>query len=376
MTRKHILHHLGGLAFVVSVSGCSVDAPDNAASGGALNAGIGGQSGSAQTTQSGGNTATILQATGGLISAGGTSDDTTPASAGATAQQGAGGAAQVATGGAAQVSTGGAVPIVTGGAAQVSTGGAALIVTGGAMPIATGGAAQISSGGAAQTATGGAEPIATGGAVQVATGGAAEVSTGGAAEVSTGGVAQTATGGAAQIGTGGTSQVESTTPEEPLCVDETGAEVPYDFSNGIMGEYAFELSMSCDVGGYLMPLIMADPDQLTQVSAFVADATDWYRADVLNCTGATTQLDQNSFGLLPVSQSADLSDADFDASLALFSMVLDRHDGQPDAVSASKKDKIKNRIKSVKARAVHGGAAGLTKTLTEPDCVPAAGGAG
>jgi hypothetical protein len=158
---------------------------------------------------------------------------------------------------------------------------------------------------------------------------------------------------------------------ESLCFDEAGAAVPYDYSIGIMGEYAYELSMNCDVGGYLMPLIMADPDQLSEVNAFVADATDWYRADILNCANATTQLDQNSYGLLPVSQSSDLSGDDFDASLTLFGVVLDRHDGQLDGVSADMKDKIKNRIKSVKARAVQSPAVGLTKTLTEPDCVPA-----
>ena len=45
--------------------------------------------------------------------------------------------------------------------------------------------------------------------------------------------------------------------------------------------------------------------------------------------------------------------------------VIDRHDGQPDAVSAAKKDKIKKHIKSVKTKAVNNHTAGLTKTLSE-----------
>jgi hypothetical protein len=282
------------------------------------------------------------------------------------------------SGGAAQAATGGAAQAATGGAAQAATGGASQAATGGAAQAATGGATQAATGGAAQSATGGVEQAATGGAAQAATGGATQAATGGASQAATGGTAQAATGGASQAATGGTTQVgpDTTQPNEPLCFDEMGAAVPYDFSFGLVGEYAFELSMSCDVGGYLMPLIMADPEQLTQVNAFIADATDWYRADILNCKDATTQLDKNTFGLLPVSQSSDLSGSDFDASLTLFSMVIDRHDDQPDRVSPDKKEKIKNRINSIKARAVHGLAVGLTKTLTEPDCMPAAGGKG
>jgi hypothetical protein len=160
--------------------------------------------------------------------------------------------------------------------------------------------------------------------------------------------------------------------EESICVDDSGAPVPYDFSFGIASEYAFELSMSCDVGGYLMPLVLADPEQLSKVNEFVLAATDWYRADILDCPDESSSLGKDSYGLLPASESADLSGADLDASMALFMTVVDRHDGQPDAVSATKKDKIKKRIKSLKTRAVHNNAAGLTKTLPETECVPAA----
>lgn len=180
-----------------------------------------------------------------------------------------------------------------------------------------------------------------------------------------------ATGGATstvettQAGAGGTTEVL-----ESICEDESGATVPYDYSFGLMGEYAFELSTNCDIGGYMTPLVQADPEMLTKVDAFVAEATDWYRAEVLNCADATTLLGDDAYGLLPVSQSNDLSEADFDASMAIFLMVIDRHDALPDAVSSTKKAKIKDRIKSVKTRAVHNTAVGLTKTLSEPDCIP------
>ncbi len=358
-TRKYNLHHLTGLALVLSLSGCLDDLADSGqgAVGGAPNANSSGQGGNTQMAETGGDTSTAVTVTGGASSNAGSNEGTLQASTG--------GASQLGSGGAAQVSTGGVTFVATGGAAQVSTGGAAEASTGGAAQVGTGGAAEASTGGASQT----------GGAAPVSAGGTAEVSTSAKPEA-TGGASQAGTGGAAQVSTGGATQVTSSSPDEPLCFDESGATVPYDFSIGLMGEYAYELSMSCEVGGYLMPLVMADPEQLSEVNAFVTTATDWYRADILNCKDATTTLDQDGYGLLPISQSADLSDADFDASLALFTMVLDRHDGQLDAVSAEKKAKIKNRIKSVKARAVHGPAASLTKTLPQPDCVPAAGAGG
>jgi len=159
---------------------------------------------------------------------------------------------------------------------------------------------------------------------------------------------------------------------EVICVDEEGAPVPYDYSFGLMSEYAFELSMNCDVGGYLMPLVLADPEQLSLVNGFVVEATDWYRTAILNCQGESSRIGPDEYGLLPPSESSALSDDDFDASMALLMSVIDRHDGQPDAVSTAKKDKIKKHIKSVKAKAVNNHTAGLTKTLSEPDCIPAA----
>ena len=161
---------------------------------------------------------------------------------------------------------------------------------------------------------------------------------------------------------------------ESICVDEEGFPVPYDFSYGLASEYAFELFMNCDVGGYIMPLVMADPEELSEVNAFVGEATGWYRAQILRCDGEQTELDEDDYGLLPVSQSSDLSRADFDASMDLFVSIVSRHDGSADGVSVHKKDKIKQRIKSFKSRAVHKDADELTKPLSEPDCVPPEGG--
>jgi|GEM_PF-2067508 len=362
-THKSFLHYLAGLAFVFSFGGCSEDAdgPSTATTGGARSTNGSEQGGSTPIGETGGST-TAEQATGGLASATG---GATQLGTVDTSVAGTGGATQSGTGGAAQVATGGAAQVATGGAAQVVTGGAAQVVTGGAAPVVTGGAAQVASGGATQSGTGGATQAESGGATQIGVGGSTQASTGGAVNAGT--------GGATESGTGGNTQTDSGTPDvESLCFDENGGAVPYDFSIGLIGEYAFEVSMSCDIGGYLMPLVMADPVYLTEVNLYVAEATDWYRAAILKCTDAATQLDENSYGLLPVSQSSDLSEADFNASLALFLMVLDRHQGLADGVSAENKEKITNRINSFKSRAVDGTVTGLTKTLTEPDCVPTA----
>jgi hypothetical protein len=158
---------------------------------------------------------------------------------------------------------------------------------------------------------------------------------------------------------------------ESLCFDQAGEVLPYDYSVGLMSEFAFELSMSCDVGGFLLPLALADPIELSEVNAYVMQATDWYRTHILNCADATSTLSADAYGLLPTSQSAELSNADFDATLALFFNVLARHDLQPDAVSAENKEKIDARIKSVRERAVTNTTEALTKTLSEPDCIPA-----
>jgi hypothetical protein len=173
-----------------------------------------------------------------------------------------------------------------------------------------------------------------------------------------------ANGGSPDTGTGGVAQFDS------ICTDENGDAVPYDYSFGLMSEYAFELSMSCDVGGYIMPLVVADPEQLSEVNAFVSDATDWYRSQILKCKNDKTKLGPDAFGLLPASQTADLSKGDFDATESLFFQVLSRHDGLPDGVSPNKKDHIKGRINSIKAKAVHQDTDTLTKTLSEPDCMP------
>jgi hypothetical protein len=322
--RKNL--YLASFAFALSLGGCydTYQAPEHAGE-----------------PSTGGSTSTP-SSTGGLATTGGNDSIPDPPEGdagndGASGGQVSGQGGSTASGGSA--TTGGTFS--TGGAGEISATGGSL-ATGG--KAATGGS----------TATGG---TSVGGA---ATGGSADASGG----VEQGGAP--ATGGAAQGGTGGAPVVEV------ICVDEEGAPVPYDYSFGLMSEYAFELSMNCDVGGYLMPLVLADPEQLSLVNGFVVEATDWYRTAVLNCQGESSRIGPDEYGLLPPSESSALSNDDFDASMALLMSVIDRHDGQPDAVSATKKDKIKKHIKSVKTKAVNNHTAGLTKTLSEPDCIPTA----
>ena len=233
--------------------------------------------------------------------------------------------------------------------------------------------------------SGGGDPASGGGERDPGTGTSGGSHTGGRAsadpetdepdgDATTGGSDSSGAGGAS---TGGMDPSDGVPPgsgsssagEESICSDEAGAPVSYDYSVGLLGEYAYELSTNCDIGGYLAPLVRADPEQLTQVDEFVVAATAWYRSEILSCSGESSPLGKDSYGLLPASQSEALSEADFDASLALFMSVIDRHDDQPDFVSAPKKEKINKRIKAVKAKAIKDPAAGLTKPL-EGECAP------
>lgn len=325
MTQKYL--HLAGFALVLSLSGCW-DAPSDPTESGdrkSAETDVDGQGGTSALggAASGGKTQTDAALGGATERMTTTAGD---ASGGVGTQPGGASASSKLTeaGGSSQTH----VVVQTGGNAQTLS-STEIQAQGG--NLATGGSRSSGS------ASGGVEP--TGGTTSVAS--------------------------TAQAGAGGNSGVI-----ESICLDGSGAPVPYDYSFGLMGEYAFALSMSCEVGGYVLPLVMADPEQLSQVNAFVAEATDWYRAQVLNCSDSTTQLGADDYGLLPVSPNSELSGADCDASLALFLTIIDRHDSQPDAVSASTKDKIKHRINSIKARAVRNGTGGLTKMLTEPDCIP------
>ena len=139
--------------------------------------------------------------------------------------------------------------------------------------------------------------------------------------------------------------------EEPpaLCVDDSGAEIPYDYSFGLAGEYAFELMLDCSLGGFISPLVELDPVGLTLVDGYVAELTDWYRASVLGCAGAQTSLAPGAFGLVPSSQATGLSRGDFDGTIALFLSVLSRHNGLPDGVSAAQKLELKARLEELEA---------------------------
>lgn len=284
--------------------------------------------------------------------------DSDPEIAGNTGGSSGSGATAGANSGGKEASGGANNPVGNGGKAdEVPTSGGASSSGG----SGTGGA-QANGGQPSGGLTGqGGELAANGGASVAGADQGSGGSSGGAAP-SSGGASQT---GGASTGTGG-----ATTQLESICTDDNGDAVPYDYSFGLMSEYAFELSMNCSVGGYIMPLVLEDPEMLTKVDAFVVEATDWYRSEILKCKNDHSKVGPDAFGLLPASQTADLSKGDFEASESLFFSVISRHDGLPDGVSAKKKDHIKGRINSIKAKAVHQNTDTLTKPLSEPDCMP------
>lgn len=153
-----------------------------------------------------------------------------------------------------------------------------------------------------------------------------------------------------------------------ICVDANGEAMPYDFSRGLSAEYSFELAMSCEVGGFLTPLVDADPVNLSQVDGYVAELTDWYRATVLGCVDDSSTPNPNAFALVPESQVDGMSNGDFEATVALFMSVVDRHDGQPDGLSGQNKAELRRRLKTFKTKAVKKNSDELTRRGPAPEC--------
>jgi hypothetical protein len=161
-------------------------------------------------------------------------------------------------------------------------------------------------------------------------------------------------------------------PEQPaesaLCQLTDGETVPYDYTYGLVQEYALDLFMDCEVGGQLMPLVMEDPDGLSAVLAFESELVDWYRAQILECAGETSSWSAAQFGLLPPND-AGFSRGDVAAAIDLFMAVLDRHDGSEDGMTADQKRDVHERLEtSGEAAAVDSDE--VTMPLDAPECAP------
>lgn len=175
----------------------------------------------------------------------------------------------------------------------------------------------------------------------------------------------------------GEDEGDAPEPEEPpeeapdpgLCLLGTGEPLPYDYTRGLIEEYAFELSMSCAVGGHLMPLMMEDPVELTAVFAFNSSLTEWYRAHVLGCDESASSWTSEQFGLLPVSE-AGFSRGDVEGATNLFLMVLDRHDGAEDGMTAEQKQVLRSRLEAIGAAAVLVDSDEPTLPLDPAMCIP------
>jgi hypothetical protein len=161
-------------------------------------------------------------------------------------------------------------------------------------------------------------------------------------------------------------------PEQPaesaLCQLTDGETVPYDYTYGLVQEYAFAVSMDCEVGGQLMPLVMEDPDGLTAVLAFESELVDWYRAQILECADETSSWSAAQFGLLPPNDTG-FSRGDVAAAIDLFMAVLDQHDGSDDGMTADQKREVRERLETIgEAAAVD--ADEVTMPLDAPDVCP------
>ena len=153
-----------------------------------------------------------------------------------------------------------------------------------------------------------------------------------------------------------------------ICSYPDAAPMPYDHTFGIAGEYAMELGMSCDLGGFMTPLVELDPVDLSAVGAYVGELTDWLRARILACPDAPADTAPEVFLLVPTSQAAGLSRADFRALVELFFMIMDRHDGLPDGWTSAQKAEARRRLEGWQSTAMQ--AEVLTHPSTAPDCIP------
>lgn len=155
-----------------------------------------------------------------------------------------------------------------------------------------------------------------------------------------------------------------------ICTYSNGTPIPYDHTRGIVEEFSLELFMNCDLGGYLVPLVNVDPQNLTAVTAYNSDLADWYRARILGCSDATTTAPDGSMLLLPLSEADQISRADFNGVVKLYMSILKRHDGQPDGYDDVKKNEVKKRLLDLAPTAVKKQNDALSMPSADPGCVP------
>jgi hypothetical protein len=153
-----------------------------------------------------------------------------------------------------------------------------------------------------------------------------------------------------------------------MCNYDDGSAIPYDHARGLVEEYTYELAMSCELGGFVAPLVEADPVEFTEVFAFNEALTDWYRARILGCGDASPPSDDGAFLLVPPSQAAGMSKGDFESVVALFSSILDRHEGMPDALSLEAREEVKTRLQTFEETAVEQETMEFTKPSGAPEC--------
>lgn len=165
--------------------------------------------------------------------------------------------------------------------------------------------------------------------------------------------------GGAEAGSGGWT---------PMCRYDDGSSIPYDHARGLVEEYTYELAMSCELGGFVTPLVEADPVELTEVIAFNEALTDWYRARILGCDDAVPPSEEGAFLLVPPSQAAGMSKGDFESIVGLFVSMLDRHEGMPDALSLEAREEVKTRLQTFEDTAVEQSTMDLTKPSGAPEC--------
>ncbi|HEY2515391.1 MAG TPA: hypothetical protein VGI39_31200 [Polyangiaceae bacterium] len=155
-----------------------------------------------------------------------------------------------------------------------------------------------------------------------------------------------------------------------ICTYADGSPIPYDHTIGIMEEFSLDEYQSCDLGGYITPLVNADPNNLTEVAAFNSALADWYRVRVLGCADTTTTAPDGTLLLLPLGAANEVSRGDVKSVVDLYMSVLKGHDGMPDGYDDAKKNEVKKRLQDLGAAAVKKQSDTLSEPSTDPGCIP------
>ena len=142
-----------------------------------------------------------------------------------------------------------------------------------------------------------------------------------------------------------------------------------DLTRGVIDTFAFEVSLSCDLGGHMAVLEEQDPVGLSAVAAFNGKLADWYRAHILMCPDVNSTWSGEQFGLLPPNDNG-FSQGDVLTAVTVFLTVLGYFDGAPEGATEEQKAIIEARLTDIGQAAAVSESLDPTMPLDTSACTP------